>query len=79
MAPGPNFKAISLNPFPNNSNFSDSNQDLGVYFFLDNIPSLNTEYVLPSDVTIESESPDTFSVLHLNIRSLRKKSNIKNT
>ena len=32
-----------LQPFPNNSNFSDSNQDPDVNFFLDNILSLNTE------------------------------------
>ena len=44
-------------------------------FFLDNIPSLNTEYFSLSDVKMgfsKIEYPDTYSALHLNIRSLRK-------
>ena len=71
----PNFESMSFNPFSNNNNFSDSNQDPDVNFFLDNIPSLNTEYFLPSNVKIgfsKFESPDKFLVLHLNIRSLTK-------
>ena len=75
MAPEPNFESMSFNPFSNNNNCSDSNQNSNVNFFLDNIPSLNAEYFSPSDVKIaflKFESPDTFSVLHLNIRSLRK-------
>ena len=71
----PNFESMSFNPFSNNNNFSDSNQDPDVNFFLGNIPSLNTEYFLPSNVKIgfsKFESPDKFLVLHLNIRSLTK-------
>ena len=66
---------MSFNTFSNNNNFYDGNQDPDVNFFLENIPSLNTEYFSPSDVKIgfsKFESSDTFSVLHLNIRSLRK-------
>ena len=66
---------MSYRPFLNNNNFSDGNQDLNVSVFLDNIYSLNTEYFLSFDVKIgfsKFASPDTFSVLHLNIRSLRK-------
>ena len=66
---------MSFNPFSSNNNFSDSNQDPDVNFFLDNIPSLNTECFSPSDVKIgfsKFESLDTFSVLHFTIRSLRK-------
>ena len=73
MAPEPNLKSMSLNPFSNNNNFSDGNQDLDVNFFLDNILFLNTEYFSPSDVKIgfsKFESFDTFSILHLNIRRL---------
>ena len=54
-------KGKGINPFSNNNNFSDSNQDPDVNFFLDNIPSLNIEYFLPSDVEIgfsKFESPD---------------------
>ena len=59
----------------NNKHFSDRNQDPDVNFFLDNIPSLSAEYFSPSDVKpsfSKFESPDTFSELYLNIRSLRK-------
>ena len=73
MAPEPNFKSMSLNPFSYNNNFSEGNQDLDVNFFLDNILFLNTEYFSPSDVKIgfsKFESFDTFSILHLNIRRL---------
>ena len=75
MALEPNFESMSFNPFSNNNNFSDGNQDPDVNFFLDNIPSLNTEYFSPSDVKIgfsKFECSDTFSALHHNIRSLRK-------
>ena len=75
MASEPNFQSMSFNSFSNNNNFSDSNQDPDVNFFLDNIPFLNTEYFSPSDVKIgfsKFESPDTFSALHLNISNLRK-------
>ena len=75
MTPEPNFESMSFNPFSNNNNFSDGNQDPDVDFFLDNIPSLKTEYFSPSDAETgfsKFESSDTFSVLHLNIRSLRK-------
>ena len=75
MSPEPNSESIRFNNFSNKNNFFDSNQDPDVNFFLDNIPSLNTEYFSPSDVKIgfsKFESSDTFSVLHLNIRSLRK-------
>ena len=46
-----------------------------VDFFLDKITFLNAEYFSPSDVKIglsKVESPETFSVLYLNIGSLRK-------
>ena len=75
MAPKPNFESMSFNSFSNNNNFSDNNQDHDVNFFLYSILSLNTKYFLPADVKIglsKFESPDTFSGLHLNIRSLRK-------
>ena len=66
MAPEPNFESMKYNPFSNSNNFSDSNQDPDVNFFLDNIPSINTEYFSPSGVKIgfsKFESLDTFSVL----------------
>ena len=66
---------MSFHPFSNNNNFPDSNQDPDFNFFLDNIPSLNKDYFSPSDVKIgfsKFEPLDIFSVLHLNIRSLRE-------
>ena len=75
MASEQNFESMNFKPFSNNNSFSDGNQDPNVDFFVDNIPFLNTEYFSPSDVKIgfsKFESSDTFSVLHLNIRSLRK-------
>ena len=50
MAPEPNFESISFNPFWNNNIFSGNNQDPDVNFFLDNIPSIITDYFSPSDV-----------------------------
>ena len=73
MAFEPNFESMSFNVFSKNNNFSNSDQD--VTFFLGNVPSLNSEYFSPSDVKIgcsKFESPDIFSVLHLNIRSSKK-------
>ena len=75
MAPEPNFESMNFIPFSSNNNFSDSNEDPDVNFFLDNILSLNTEYFKPYDVKIgfsKFESPGVFSVLHLSIRSLRE-------
>ena len=75
MAPEPNFESMSFKPFSYNDNFPDSSQDPDVNFFLGNTPSLNTENFSLSDAKIafsKFESSDTFSVLHLNIRSLRK-------
>ena len=75
MALEPHLKSMSFNTFSNNNNFYDGNQAPDVNFFLENIPSLNTEYSIPSDVKIgfsKFECSDTFSVLHLNIRSLKK-------
>ena len=66
---------MSFNYFLSNNNFSDGNQDPDVNYFFTNIPSLSTEYFSPCDVKIgfsKFESSDTFSVLHLNIRNLRK-------
>ena len=42
--PEPNFESMSFSPFSSNNNFSDSNQDLNVTFFLGNIPY---QYSLP--------------------------------
>ena len=75
MAPESNSESMRFNPFSKINNLSDNNQDPDVNFFLDNIPSLNTEYFSPSDVKIgfsKFESLGTLSVQHLSIRSLRK-------
>ena len=38
MVPEPNFESMRFNNFWNNNNFSDSDQDPDVNFFLDNFP-----------------------------------------
>ena len=75
MAPERNFESMSFNHFLNKNNFSDGKQNPNVNFFLDRMPSLNSEYFSPSDVNTgfsKFESCDTFPVLHLNSRILRK-------
>ena len=52
MAPESNSESMRFNPFSKINNLSDNNQDPDVNFFLDNIPSLNTEYFSPSEVKI---------------------------
>ena len=71
MALEPYFESMNFNSFSNNNGFSDSNKDRDVNFFLENIPSLNTEYFSSFDVKIGFSkflSLNTFSVLHLNIK-----------
>lgn len=70
----PNLESMIFYHFSNNDCFG-SNQDPDVNFLLGNISSLNIEYFPPSDIKIvfsNFESPDTFSVPHLNIRSRSK-------
>ena len=66
---------MSFNPLSSNKNFPESNQDLDVKFFLDDILPLNTEYFSSSDVKIgfsKLESSGTISMLHLNNINWRK-------
>ena len=74
MARESNSESMSFNPFSKNNNLSDNNQDPDVRFFLDNIPSLNTEHFSPFDVKVShSSNPLThFSTTSQNLEVLGK-------
>ena len=59
----------SCNNFLKNENDSDAN------IFSENLQNLNTPYILPqeSNAIFQKSKTDSFSVLHVNIRSLNKK------
>ena len=66
------FKSLSFNPFFAKEYLNNSNQDPDVYFY--NISSIETSYILPSEANdkLKYFSAKTFSILHLNIRSMTK-------
>ena len=64
MAPNTTFELLNFNPFiPNDVNF-----------FHDNVSPLDTDYISPDDFSgnFKDFTENSFSVLHLNIRSLNK-------
>ena len=69
-----NFELLSFNPFATNDLFSDSNIDPDKNFYDDfNISLFQTNYFTPNEFTKNFDmSCDSFSVLHLNVRSLNK-------
>ena len=73
MAPEPSFETMHFNPFLANNSLYDSSQNSDVNFY-DNISSLESNYLSPSkiDKNFQNFSKESFSVLHLNIRSMNK-------
>ena len=73
MAPEPSFETMRFNPFLANNSLYDSNQNPDVNFY-DNISSLESNYLTPSkiDKNFKNFSKESFSVLHLNIKSMNK-------
>ena len=67
---------MCFNPFLANDSLNDSNQIPDVNFCND-ISSLETSYLSPSviDKNLQTFSKESFSFLHLNIRSMNKKFN----
>ena len=73
MAPEPSFETMCFNPFLANDSLNDSNQNPDVNFY-NNISSLESNYLSPSEIdkNFKNFSTESFSVLHLNIRSMNK-------
>ena len=74
MAPNGSFGSQSFNPFPVNEDLKDNDQDPDVNLYQTQIYSLDTSYYIPNEVkeNLENFQQKSFSVLHLNIRSMSK-------
>ena len=74
MAPNTTFKSLNFNPFIATDSLNDNSQDPDVNFFHDNVSPLDTDYISPDDFSgnFKDFTENSFSVLHLNIRSLNK-------
>ena len=73
MAPEPSFEIMCFNPFLANDSLNDSNQNPDVNFY-NKISSLESNYLSPSEIdkNFQNFCKESFSVLHLNIRSKNK-------
>ena len=73
MAPEPSFETMCFNLFLANDSLNDSNQNPDVNFY-NKISSLESNYLSPSEIdkNFQNFSKESFSVLHLNIRSMNK-------
>ena len=73
MTPDINFESLSYSPFSIHENSINSAHNLDINFY-QNISSLETHYCTPNDFknNFQFFSKDSFSVLHLNIRSINK-------
>ena len=75
MTPEPSFESLSYKPFAVDGNLTvNAELDPDVNFF-QNISSLDTQYFNIDDTKTfvnNSISSDSFSVLHINIRSMQK-------
>ena len=74
MPPNGSFESQSFNPFSVNEDLKDNDQDPNVNFYQTQISSLDTSYYIPNEVKekLENFQQKSFSVLHLNIRSMSK-------
>ena len=74
MPPNGSFEPQSFNPFSVNEDLKDNDQDPDVNFYQTQISSLDTNYYIPNEVkeNLENFKQKSFSVLHLNIRSMSK-------
>ena len=73
MAAEPTFESLCFNPFLAKDYLNDSNQDPDINFYND-IYSIETSYLLQCEANskLKHFSPETFSILHVNIRSMTK-------
>ena len=74
MAPNITFESLNFNPFIASDSLNDNSQGPDVNFFQDNFSPLDTDYISPDDFSgnFKDFTENSFSVLHLNIRSLNK-------
>ena len=73
MAAEPTFESLCFNPFLARDYLNDSNQDPDINFYND-IYSIESSYLLPCEANnnLKHFSSQTFSILHLKIRSMTK-------
>ena len=73
MAPEPSFESMCFNPFLAKDSVNASNQNPDVNFYND-FSSLETSYLSPSEIykNFQNFYKESFSVFHLNIRSMNK-------
>ena len=71
MTPDTNFESMFFNPFSTKECFVDDDHDPGVNVYHD-VSMLDSQYLMPDKFKINFKdfSKNSFSVLHLNIRSI---------
>ena len=76
MAPNTAFESLNFNPFIVNDSLNYNSQDPGVNFFHDNVSPLDTNYISPGHFNRNFKyfMENSFSVPHLNIKSLLQNS-----
>ena len=69
-----NFECLSFYPFSLQENFMNNECDPDVNFYQNNVSNVEANYFLMTEVksSLASFDPNAFSVLHLNIRSMKK-------
>ena len=74
MAPNSNFDSQFFNPFSVNEELQNNELDPDVNYYLNEISSFDTKYYVPDEVKdqLKSLQLNSFSVFHLNIRSMKK-------
>ena len=73
MTPDINFESMFFNPFSTKECIVDNDHDPDVNFYHD-VSMLDTQYLMPDKfkTNFKDFSKNSFSVLHLNIRSINK-------
>ena len=73
-----NFECLSFDPFFLQENFVDNESNPDVTFYQNNFSNVEANYFLMTEVksSLKGFNSNSFSVLHLNIRSMKK--NFKN-
>ena len=74
MPPNGSFESQAFSPFSVNEDLKDNDQAPDVNFYQTQMSSLDTRYYIPNEAMekLENFQEKSFSVLHLNIRSMSK-------
>ena len=69
-----NFECLSFDPFSLQENFMNNKCDPDFNFYQNNVSNVEANYFLMTEVksSLASFDPNAFSVLHLNIRNMKK-------